>query len=66
MVTGVRATAVRPGGIATELARRMPDGAIEVWVKQIQEQRAAGGKPQAAATSVWAGVFAYTEEMRGG
>ena len=28
---GVRATAVHPGGIMTELARHMPDGAIEAW-----------------------------------
>jgi NAD(P)-dependent dehydrogenase (short-subunit alcohol dehydrogenase family) len=70
---GVRATAVHPGGIATELARHMPDGAIEAWVQQIQEQRAAAGEPpfefksipQGAATSVWAGVVASTEEVGG-
>ena len=69
----VRATAVHPGGIATELARHMPDGAIEVWVQQIQEQRAAAGEPpfefksipQGAATSVWASVVAPTEEVGG-
>jgi NAD(P)-dependent dehydrogenase (short-subunit alcohol dehydrogenase family) len=70
---GVRATAVHPGGIATELARHMPDGAMETWVQQIQEQRAAAGEPpfefksipQGAATSVWAGVVASTEEVGG-
>jgi NAD(P)-dependent dehydrogenase (short-subunit alcohol dehydrogenase family) len=70
---GVRATAVHPGGIATELARHMPDGAIEAWVQQMQEQRAAAGEPpfefksipQGAATSVWAGVVASTEEVGG-
>jgi NAD(P)-dependent dehydrogenase (short-subunit alcohol dehydrogenase family) len=70
---GVRATAVHPGGIATELARHMPDGAIESWVQQMQEQRAAAGEPpfefksipQGAATSVWAGVVASTEEVGG-
>src|ERR1700678_1360794 len=70
---GVRATAVHPGGIATELARHMPDGAIEAWIKQIQEQRAAAGEPpfefksvpQGAATSVWAGVVASAEEVGG-
>jgi NAD(P)-dependent dehydrogenase (short-subunit alcohol dehydrogenase family) len=69
----VRATAVHPGGIATELARHMPDGAIEAWVQQMQEQRAAAGEPpfefksipQGAATSVWAGVVASTEEVGG-
>ena len=70
---GVRATAVHPGGIATELARHMPDGAIEAWVTQIQEQRAAAGEapfefksiPQGAATSVWAGVVASADEVGG-
>ena len=70
---GVRATAVHPGGIATELARYMPEGAIEAWVKQIQEQRAAAGEPpfefksipQGAATSVWAGVVAPADEVGG-
>jgi NAD(P)-dependent dehydrogenase (short-subunit alcohol dehydrogenase family) len=70
---GVRATAVHPGGIATELARHMPDGAIESWVEQIQEQRAAAGEPpfefksipQGAATSVWAGVVAPADEVGG-
>jgi NAD(P)-dependent dehydrogenase (short-subunit alcohol dehydrogenase family) len=70
---GVRATAVHPGGIATELARHMPDGAMETWLQQIQEQRAAAGEPhfefksipQGAATSVWAGVVASAEEVGG-
>jgi NAD(P)-dependent dehydrogenase (short-subunit alcohol dehydrogenase family) len=70
---GVRATAVHPGGIATELARHMPDGAIEAWVQQIQEQRAAAGEPpfefksvpEGAATSVWAGVVASADEVGG-
>jgi NAD(P)-dependent dehydrogenase (short-subunit alcohol dehydrogenase family) len=68
---GVRATAVHPGGIATELARHMPDGAMEAWLQQVQEQRAAAGEPpfefksipQGAATSVWAGVVASAEEV---
>jgi NAD(P)-dependent dehydrogenase (short-subunit alcohol dehydrogenase family) len=70
---GVRATAVHPGGIMTELARYMPEGAIEAWVKQIQEQRAAVGEPpfefksipQGAATSVWAAVVAPADEVGG-
>ena len=70
---GVRATAVHPGGIMTELARHMPDGAIEAWLQQIQQQRAAAGEPpfefksipQGAATSVWAGVVASAEEVGG-
>jgi NAD(P)-dependent dehydrogenase (short-subunit alcohol dehydrogenase family) len=70
---GVRATAVHPGGIATELARHMPDGAMEAWVQQIQEQRAAAGEPpfefksipQGAATSVWAAVVASAGDVGG-
>ena len=70
---GVRATAVHPGGIMTELARHMPDGAIGAFFKQIQEQRAAAGEPpyefksipQGAATSVWAGVVASADEVGG-
>ena len=70
---GVRATAVHPGGIATELARHMPDGAMEAWLQRIQEQRAAAGEPpfefksvpQGAATSVWAGVVASSDEVGG-
>jgi NAD(P)-dependent dehydrogenase (short-subunit alcohol dehydrogenase family) len=70
---GVRATAVHPGGIMTELARHMPDGALEAWVKQIQEQLAAAGEPpfefksvpQGAATSVWAAVVASADEVGG-
>jgi NAD(P)-dependent dehydrogenase (short-subunit alcohol dehydrogenase family) len=70
---GVRGVAVHPGGIATELARHMPDGAIEAWFQQIQEQRAAVGEPpfefksipQGAATSIWAGVVASADEVGG-
>ncbi len=70
---GVRATAVHPGGIMTELARHMPEGAIEAFLKRIQEQRAAAGEPpyefksipQGAATSVWAGLVASADEVGG-
>jgi NAD(P)-dependent dehydrogenase (short-subunit alcohol dehydrogenase family) len=70
---GVRATAVHPGGIATELARYMPEGAMAAWLEQVQEQRAAAGEPpfefksvpQGAATSVWAGVVAPADEVGG-
>ncbi len=70
---GVRATAVHPGGIATELGRHMPEGAIEAYIQQVQEQRAAAGEPpfefksipEGAATSVWAGVVAGSEEIGG-
>jgi NAD(P)-dependent dehydrogenase (short-subunit alcohol dehydrogenase family) len=70
---GVRATAVHPGGIMTELARHMPEGALEGWLQQIQAQLAAADEPpfefksipQGAATSVWAGVVAPAAEVGG-
>ena len=70
---GVRGTAVHPGGIATELGRHMPEGAIEAFVAQVQKERAAAGQPpfefktipQGAATSVWAGVVAGANEVGG-
>jgi NAD(P)-dependent dehydrogenase (short-subunit alcohol dehydrogenase family) len=68
---GVRATAIHPGGIMTELGRHMQQGQMEAMVKQINEQAAAEGKgpfefktvPQGAATSVWAGVVASADEV---
>jgi len=70
---GIRATAVHPGGIATELGRHMAAGQIEAMVAQINEQAAAQGKPpfqfktipQGAATSVWAGVVADADAVGG-
>jgi NAD(P)-dependent dehydrogenase (short-subunit alcohol dehydrogenase family) len=70
---GVRAAAVHPGVIHTELARNVAPGAIENLIQQINEQLAAEGKgpfvfktiPQGAATSVWAGVVAPAEEIGG-
>jgi NAD(P)-dependent dehydrogenase (short-subunit alcohol dehydrogenase family) len=70
---GVRATAVHPGGIMTELARHLEDGAIEARVAEINAALAAEGKepfrwksvPQGAATSVWAGVVAEAEAVGG-
>ncbi|MCG4261071.1 SDR family NAD(P)-dependent oxidoreductase [Acetobacter senegalensis] len=70
---GVRATAIHPGGIMTELVRHMQDGAIEAMLAGINEQAAAEGKPpfqfktipQGAATSVWAGVVAEAEAVGG-
>jgi NAD(P)-dependent dehydrogenase (short-subunit alcohol dehydrogenase family) len=70
---GVRAAAVHPGGIQTELARHMDPAHLEQMVKQINEQAAAEGKgpfefktvAQGAATSVWAAVVASAEEVGG-
>lgn len=70
---GVRAAAVHPGGIQTELGRHMGDEQLEAIVDQINKQEAAQGKgpfqwktiPQGAATSVWAGVVAPADEIGG-
>lgn len=70
---GVRATAVHPGGIRTELTRHLDDGTLEAMVGKINEELAAEGKPpyelksipQGAATSVWAGFVAASDEVGG-
>jgi NAD(P)-dependent dehydrogenase (short-subunit alcohol dehydrogenase family) len=70
---GVRAAAVHPGGIQTELGRYQDPGRIEKMIDRINEQRAAEGKgpfqwktiPQGAATSVWAAVVASADEIGG-
>jgi NAD(P)-dependent dehydrogenase (short-subunit alcohol dehydrogenase family) len=70
---GVRAAAVHPGGIQTELGRHMDPSHLEAMVGQINKQLAAEGKgpfqfktiPQGAATSVWAGVVATVDEVGG-
>ncbi len=70
---GVRAAAVHPGGVQTELARHMEPAHLEQMVKQINEQAAGEGKGPfefktvslGAATSVWAAVVAPAEEVGG-
>ena len=70
---GVRAAAVHPGGIQTELARHMDQGQLTGMLEQINRQLAAQGQgpfqfktvPQGAATSVWAAVVASAEEIVG-
>jgi NAD(P)-dependent dehydrogenase (short-subunit alcohol dehydrogenase family) len=70
---GVRAAAVHPGGIHTELARHMEPGQLQAMVDQISKQLEAEGHgpfqfktvPQGAATSVWAGVVGSAEEIGG-
>jgi NAD(P)-dependent dehydrogenase (short-subunit alcohol dehydrogenase family) len=70
---GVRAAAVHPGVIETELGRHVDRTQIEGLIKQISDQLAAEGKgpfqwktiPQGAATSVWAGVVAPAGEIGG-
>ena len=70
---GVRATALHPGGIQTELGRHMRPGELDKLVAQINAQLAAAGQPpfqfktipQGAATSVWAAFVAPAEEVGG-
>jgi NAD(P)-dependent dehydrogenase (short-subunit alcohol dehydrogenase family) len=69
----VRATALHPGGIKTELDRHMAPGELENLVAQINAQLATAGEPpfqfktipQVAATSVWAAMVAPAEDVGG-
>jgi NAD(P)-dependent dehydrogenase (short-subunit alcohol dehydrogenase family) len=70
---GVRAAAVHPGIIETELIRHMDPAWLRSRMNEINQQRADAGKPplqrksvqQGAATSVWAGVVALADEVGG-
>jgi NAD(P)-dependent dehydrogenase (short-subunit alcohol dehydrogenase family) len=70
---GVRAVAVHPGGILTELGRHLDPSAIPAMIDQMNRDLATEGKPpfqfktipQGAATSVWAGVVAAADEVGG-
>jgi NAD(P)-dependent dehydrogenase (short-subunit alcohol dehydrogenase family) len=70
---GIRAAAVHPGGIRTELGRHMDAAALGQIVDQLNKQLAAEGKPsfqyksipQGAATSVWTAILGSPEEIGG-
>ncbi len=70
---GVRAAAVHPGGIQTELGRYVDPGLLENMIEQMNQQNASEGNPpfqwksipQGAATSVWAAVVARGDEIGG-
>jgi NAD(P)-dependent dehydrogenase (short-subunit alcohol dehydrogenase family) len=70
---GIRAAAVHPGGIQTELARHLDPAQLQATIDRIsKESTAARGQPfkykkipQGAATSVWAGFVASAEEIGG-
>jgi NAD(P)-dependent dehydrogenase (short-subunit alcohol dehydrogenase family) len=70
---GVRAAAVHPGVIQTELGRYMDPSLLQNLIQQIDKQLTAEGKgpfqwktiPQGAATSVWAGVVAPADGIGG-
>ena len=70
---GVRATAVHPGGIMTELGRYMTQELRDMMLKSIDEANKAAGAPafqwktipQGAATTVWSGFVAAADEVGG-
>jgi NAD(P)-dependent dehydrogenase (short-subunit alcohol dehydrogenase family) len=69
---GVRATAVHPGGIQTELGRYMKPEAMQQMINSINASQPAGAPlykwktiPQGAATTLWAGVVAPADVVGG-
>lgn len=70
---GVRATAVHPGGIRTELSRYMTQADEEALIGSVNAAHAAAGLPpfefktipQGAATSVWAAAVADADAVGG-
>jgi NAD(P)-dependent dehydrogenase (short-subunit alcohol dehydrogenase family) len=70
---GIRAAAVHPGGIQTELDRHLDPVHVKKAIEQMNKQLASEGKapfqlktiPQGAATSAWAAVVAPADEVGG-
>jgi NAD(P)-dependent dehydrogenase (short-subunit alcohol dehydrogenase family) len=70
---GIRAAAVHPGVIQTELARHLERAEFEGLIQRISDQLAAEGQPplqwksipQGAATSIWAAIVAAPAEIGG-
>ena len=73
---GVRATAVHPGGIQTELGRYLTPEARQQLIDRINRINAASAAsgappfayktiPQGSATSVWSGIVAAADEVGG-
>ncbi len=70
---GLRATAVHPGGIQTELSRHMGGDQLQLLVDQINVDLARDGQPpmewktpqQGAATGLWAGLVADADAVGG-
>jgi len=67
---GIRATAVHPGGIQTELGRHMNPEVIQKLIADMAASQPPGAPaftwktiPQGAATSVWAGVVAASDAV---
>ena len=70
---GIRATAVHPGGIQTELGRHMTPELIQGMLKSIEDANKSAGAPafewktipQGAATTVWSGFVASADTVGG-
>ena len=70
---GIRATAVHPGGIQTELGRHMTPELIQGMLKSIEDANKSAGAPafewktvpQGAATTVWSGFVAPADAVGG-
>jgi NAD(P)-dependent dehydrogenase (short-subunit alcohol dehydrogenase family) len=69
---GIRATAVHPGGIQTELGRYMTPDVVQTMIDSINASTPAGAPafkwktvPQGAATSVWSGFVAPADLVGG-
>jgi NAD(P)-dependent dehydrogenase (short-subunit alcohol dehydrogenase family) len=68
---GVRACAVHPGGIQTELGRHLTPETLKLMMDRLRSQGQGGQQfefksvPQGAATSVWAAVVADVDEIGG-
>jgi NAD(P)-dependent dehydrogenase (short-subunit alcohol dehydrogenase family) len=68
---GIRAAAVHPGGIQTELGRHIGHDQIDAMLARINADLAAAGKgpfrwktiPEGAATSVWTAIVANADEI---
>jgi NAD(P)-dependent dehydrogenase (short-subunit alcohol dehydrogenase family) len=70
--SGVRATAVHPGGIRTELSRHLAREVLEKLIAEINASQPKGAEPfsyksipQGAATSLWAACVADAEAIGG-
>jgi NAD(P)-dependent dehydrogenase (short-subunit alcohol dehydrogenase family) len=70
---GIRATAVHPGGIITELGRHMTPELRDLMMKSVEEGNKAANLPsfkwktipQGAATTVWSGFVAAADDVGG-
>jgi NAD(P)-dependent dehydrogenase (short-subunit alcohol dehydrogenase family) len=70
---GIRAAAVHPGGIQTELGRHIGEDTLETMIASLSAELAKEGKPayewktvpQGAATSVWAALVGKADEVGG-